>query len=108
MPTSRLRAIEILRRQLNNRTVVCGIVLSAESQLTDLEALLEDCRHRRATADDSEAAKLANVEVTAHKCIALLRQELGKSKPEKPLAGLSDDELQDRRLKLVEKLTGAK
>jgi hypothetical protein len=106
MPTSRTRAIKLLTRQAFRRAAYIGIVLSPESQLKDLEDLVEDCRHRRATADDNDAAKLANVEVTAHKAIALIRLELTKSQPKSgDLTTLSDDELQERKLKLVAALT---
>ena len=106
MPYSRARAIAILTRQCRNKSAQLGIVLSHEAQLKDLEDLIEDCRHRRTTADDDVAAKLATVEVTAHKAIALMREmaEKRKTKGDEPLASLSDGELEERRLRLVKEL----
>lgn len=106
MPHSRTRAIAILTRQCRNKSAQLGIVLSHEAQLKDLEDLIEDCRHRRTTADDDIAARLATVEVTAHKAIALMREMELKRKPkDDALPELTDGELEQRRLHLVKELS---
>jgi hypothetical protein len=105
---SHARAIRILTRQCRNKLAQLGTVLTAVAQLKDLEDLVEDCRHRRANTDDDRiAAQLANVEVMAHKAIALMRtdEESKKGGKNSKLDGLSDQELESKRLHLVKELS---
>jgi hypothetical protein len=82
-------------------------MLSAESQLEQMERLVAKCDELVRKGQEPEIhARIVTAASAAHRVIAMLRVELAKSAAKTPpLANLSDDELNERKLKLVKELS---
>ena len=82
-------------------------MLSPESQAEDMEYYLGRLREKAGKNNDaSDTAKIVTAAATAHKAIAMLREQAASNKPkDADVKSLTDAELKAKKIHLVKELS---